>query len=100
MALFPKTPGVYVQEISTLAPSVVPVATAVPVFIGYTEKGTHSVMEPVRITSLIEYRQNFGGAFIQPYDGTVTDIGTSIAASTPGYQPYTIFTNLQMFYGN
>ena len=34
-----KTPGVYVEEISTLPPSVAEVATAVPAFVGYTEIG-------------------------------------------------------------
>jgi len=33
-----KTPGVYVQEISLFPPSVAEVETAVPAFIGYTEK--------------------------------------------------------------
>ena len=33
-----KTPGVYVEEISKLPASVAPVATAIPAFIGYTEK--------------------------------------------------------------
>src|SRR6185437_14050150 len=32
-----KTPAVYVEEISTLAPSLVAVETAIPAFIGYTE---------------------------------------------------------------
>jgi len=30
-------PGVYIEEVSALPPSVTPVATAIPVFIGYTE---------------------------------------------------------------
>ena len=34
-----KTPGVYVEEISTLPPSVAEVSTAIPAFIGHTEKG-------------------------------------------------------------
>ena len=33
-----KTPGVYVEEISTLPPSVGQVPTAVPAFVGYTAK--------------------------------------------------------------
>ena len=37
-----KTPGVYVEEISTLPPSVAGVATAVPAFIGYTEKASRN----------------------------------------------------------
>ena len=35
MALY-KTPGVYIEESSTLPPSVAEVATAIPAFIGYT----------------------------------------------------------------
>jgi len=33
-----KIPGVYVEEISLFPPSVAEVATAIPAFIGYTEK--------------------------------------------------------------
>ena len=61
-----KTPGVYVEEISTLPPSVAGVATAIPAFIGYTERaqnGSESLINvPTRITSLLEYKQYFGGA--------------------------------------
>ncbi len=32
------TPGVYIEEIPGLPPSVAQVETAIPVFIGYTEK--------------------------------------------------------------
>ena len=35
-----KTPGVYIEEISTLPASVAPVATAIPAFIGYTKSTT------------------------------------------------------------
>ena len=40
MAATYKTPGVYVEEIPKFPPSVAPVATAIPAFIGYTEKAT------------------------------------------------------------
>ena len=33
-----KTPDVYVKEISIFPPSVAEVSTAIPAFIGYTEK--------------------------------------------------------------
>jgi hypothetical protein len=52
-----KTPGVYVEEISTLPPSVAEVSTAIPAFIGHTEKGT----EVKRIKTLLEYEAEFGG---------------------------------------
>ncbi|NPU13622.1 phage tail sheath family protein [Bradyrhizobium sp. 83012] len=53
-----KTPGVYVEEISRLPPSVAEVSTAIPAFLGYTEKGPAMA----RISSLLEYMATFGGA--------------------------------------
>ncbi|MDJ0674770.1 MAG: phage tail sheath C-terminal domain-containing protein [Calothrix sp. MO_167.B42] len=38
MASSYKTPGVYIEEISKFPPSIAEVATAIPVFIGYTEQ--------------------------------------------------------------
>ena len=60
-----KTPGVYILEKNAFPNSVVDVATAVPAFIGYTQQAVHagrSVQnQPVRITSLAEFEQCFGG---------------------------------------
>ncbi|MCH8987725.1 MAG: phage tail sheath family protein [Chloroflexi bacterium] len=60
-----KTPGVYIVEESAFPSSVVEVATAVPAFIGYTEKadnkGRSLSNRPWRITSLSEYLIYFGG---------------------------------------
>ena len=45
-----KTPGVYIVEKNAFPNSVVEVATAVPVFIGYTEKaidGTTSLLNKI-----------------------------------------------------
>ncbi len=53
-----KTPGVYVEEISTLPPSVAEVSTAIPAFIGYTAKGP----KIARINTLLEYETLFGKA--------------------------------------
>ncbi|MFI3220329.1 MAG: phage tail sheath C-terminal domain-containing protein [Methylococcales bacterium] len=61
------TPGVYVQEISTLPPSVAQVATAIPAFIGYTEKG--SGVE--RIDTLLDYETTFGKAKSSTFDITL-----------------------------
>ncbi len=58
-----QTPGVYVEEVSTLPPSVAEVETAIPAFMGFTEKGEPNV--PVRITSLVEYKQHFGEAQVE-----------------------------------
>ncbi len=53
-----KTPGVYVEEISTLPPSVADVSTAIPAFIGYTAAGK----QVARINTLLEYETIFGKA--------------------------------------
>ncbi|MCY1662548.1 MULTISPECIES: phage tail sheath family protein [Chryseobacterium] len=55
-----KTPGVYVEELAKFPPSVAQVETAIPAFIGYTEKGPKN--EPTRISSLLEYENLFGKA--------------------------------------
>ena len=61
-----KTPGVYLIEKDAFPNSVVEVATAVPAFIGYTEKadngGKSLLNKPFRITSFSEFMQYFGGA--------------------------------------
>ena len=61
------TPGVYIEEKNAFPGSVVEVATAIPAFIGYTEKadrnGRSLKNKPTRITSFAEYAQLFGGAF-------------------------------------
>jgi phage tail sheath protein FI len=63
-----KTPGVYVTEIDAFGTGIVGVATAVPIFVGYTEfagdpsTGKPLYLTPVPITSMVEYVQYFGGA--------------------------------------
>jgi uncharacterized protein len=61
------TPGVYIEEKNAFPSSAVAVETAVPVFIGYTEKaewnGKSLQNKPIRITSFAEYAERFGGAF-------------------------------------
>ena len=61
-----KTPGVYIIEKTNSGNSVVQVSTAVPVFIGYTERasvnGKSFHMKPILINSLSEYEIIYGGA--------------------------------------
>lgn len=56
------TPGIYVEELSSLPPSVAEIATAIPAFIGYTE--THTGEQPIIkvIRSLRDYEESFGQA--------------------------------------
>lgn len=60
-----KTPGVYIEEIPKLPPSIASVETAIPAFIGYTEKAQWKeandlLNKPWRIDSLLQYEQFFG----------------------------------------
>lgn len=60
-----KTPGVYIKEISTLSPSIAPVETSIPVFIGYTDKhvdprGRDSKNVARKISSVTEFEDCYG----------------------------------------
>jgi len=74
-----KTPGVFIEEISTFPPSVVPVETAIPAFVGYTEKaqnedGQSLSFVPTRVRSLLEFREKFGDDFVpSSYDVEIAD---------------------------
>lgn len=108
-----KTPGVYIKEIPTLPPSVAEVETAIPAFIGYTEKsifnGKSLNLQPTRITSLLEYEQLFG--FAQKESAisvTVTDTSSNgIPARTitadldqEAKSRFKMYYGLQMYFAN
>jgi phage tail sheath protein FI len=57
------TPGVYVEEISTLPPSISEIGTAIPAFIGYTvTHATPGMVEVAEVNSLREFEARFGQA--------------------------------------
>jgi phage tail sheath protein FI len=53
-----KTPGVYVEEIAAFPATIVAVQTAVPAFIGFTEKDPGEVK---KVDSINEFKLHFGG---------------------------------------
>jgi len=59
-----RTPGVFIEEISKLPASVVPVETAIPAFIGFTQtalsQGEDLTGRPVAIESLLDFQAIFG----------------------------------------
>jgi uncharacterized protein len=91
MALDPKTPGVYIQEVSIFPASVAPVATAIPAFIGFTEI-YHE--EAVRITSMVDYTSNFGG----PHN-RIEAVGTT-GVITVATRQFSMYYALQMYFAN
>ncbi|WP_437994979.1 phage tail sheath C-terminal domain-containing protein [Sorangium sp. So ce185] len=76
------TPGVYVEEVSTLPPSVAEVSTAVPAFIGYTEKGPSLA----QVSTMLEYEQLFGGPKLASFTVTV-DASSQVTGVTRGPGP-------------
>lgn len=98
-----KTPGVYVEEISTLPPSVGQVPTAVPAFIGYTERavkhGKNLVNAPVHISSLLEYQEIFGGA-CSPGQITVKLDDSNHVEHVDFEKRFYLYDNVRMFFAN
>jgi phage tail sheath protein FI len=117
MATF-KTPGVYIEEIPTLGSSIAGVPTAITGFVGYTEKaiidGTQwtypgyisgsapgEAAPPVRITSLLEFQEIFGGSFSEKFQVTLTgtvSTPTTIAVVPKSVIPANTLTNFILFY--
>ena len=107
-----KTPGVYVEEITTLAPSVVAVETAIPAFIGYTERATDGSggdlrFVPTRIKSQLEYQSFFGGDFVPATYQVVLDTaaGNAVGAVSPRNagnteRRYRLSTCVRHYYAN
>lgn len=100
-----KTPGVYIEEIVKFPPSVAQVETAIPAFIGYTEKATNKITGdlkgiPTRITSMLEYETYFGLAKPETtIDVTVS--GASIIVDQPSArEPFLMYYSLQMYFVN
>ena len=104
-----KTPGVYIEEIPKLPPSIASVETAIPAFIGYTKQAQLKepgdlLLKPRRITSMLDYEQYFGGpnpettitVTIDTTQSSKIDVQGKVA--TPS--PYLMYYSLQMFFIN
>ena len=98
-----KTPGVYTTEIPVFPPSVAQVATAVPAFIGYTEKavknGKDVTRKAVRLSSLLQYIQYFGDSF-DNLSATVTLNDDGSIGGVDIAPKYHLFNAMQMFFNH
>ncbi len=113
MATSYKTPGVYVEEIAKFPPSVAQVETAIPAFIGYTEKATNKIKGdlkgiPTRITSMLEYETYFG--FAKPETTLSVTINDTLVNGTKtrgivvdqptSRQPFLMYYSMQLYFAN
>ena len=105
MAATLATPGVYIEEKSSFGSSVVPVATAIPAFIGYTEKASRGskdlTNQPTKVSSLGQYEELFGGApetkfTIDTSDEFITGFQLSFVDNTR----FLMHNSLRFFYAN
>lgn len=102
------TPGIYTQDHSNFPPSIVPVETAIPVFIGYTEQARLEengdlLNVPKRVTSIKEYIQHFGTAYPEKEITIHVDSQKSpeeISSKITNPSNYLMFYSLQAFYLN
>lgn len=97
-----KTPGVYIQELASIPSSVVPVETAIPAFIGYTE---HTVEDPKKITSFPEFQETFGGPpvdILVELEGTWPnlDLADPDAPLTLVDPKFFLFYSVQLYFAN
>jgi|TARA_B110000240_G_C13512661_1_gene460740 phage tail sheath protein FI len=99
------TPGVYIEEKSSFGSSVVPVQTALPAFVGYTEKanrGSKSLMnKPTKISSFGQFVELFGGAPKTKFNIEVDD------SSSVGFKlnfvegtRFLLYDSIRLFYAN
>lgn len=105
-----RRPGVYTQERPTLPPTVGVIPSAVPCFIGRTEiamrRGEDLTNQAIRIKSMTEYQQWFGGA---PYLPTLS-VSVDNRSTTPSRPvvtvtevaplPFKLFHALELYFAN
>ncbi|MCC5905103.1 MAG: phage tail sheath family protein [Balneolaceae bacterium] len=92
-----RTPGVYIEEIPSFPPSVAQVETAIPAFIGYTKKGPD---EPTRISSMVEYRNLFGGPDNEIGKFEIKNNNSIESPVIPSTPKYRLYYTLEMFFAN
>ncbi|MBN8676631.1 MAG: phage tail sheath family protein [Chitinophagales bacterium] len=98
-------PGVYIAEQNAFPNSVVPVTTAVPAFIGYTEKAARNQQSltnvPTRISSLGEYQSLFGAGPDTRYELSASgDEAKPFALSTQTASRFLLYYSMKLFFAN
>ncbi|WP_119079973.1 phage tail sheath C-terminal domain-containing protein [Chitinophaga alhagiae] len=99
-----KTPGVYIDEVPKFPPSIAAVETAIPAFIGYTEKAAKLApqdlyMTPLRIGSIADYELYFGGAPKPSVSDIQLDLANQFVSAKISNQKF-LYDALRLFYAN
>ncbi len=102
----PLRPGVYIEELSLLPPSVAQVETAIPAFIGYTVQAEDKVADdlhlvPKRIKSLAEYEGFYGTAVPHRMDVAIdANDNVVVTAGAGGYPEFNLYYALRHYFYN
>ena len=104
MAIVTKTPGVYIEEIPKFPPSIAPVETAIPAFIGYTQKADQIkpgdlLNVPTKIGSIAEYEAYFGFGAAPTVSNVTLDDNKNFKSASIGNVFY-MYDSLRLFYTN
>jgi phage tail sheath protein FI len=113
-----QTPGVFIIEKNAFPVQEFDVPTAVPAFIGYSEmakaNGADTPLTPVRLRSMAEYEQAFGGAHRElfyltaeaPAPGDVPAGRVSLGGTATytlvkqGAARFTLYDSMRLFFAN
>ncbi len=94
------TPGVYVEEISTLPPSVAEVSTAIPAFFGYTTKLPGKAPHVEVVSTLLEFTELFGGAPPLRFDAKLNTDNTKLDTIEVPERTSYLYDSLRHYFKN
>jgi len=107
-----KTPDVYVEEISIFPPSIAEVESAVPCFIGHTEKATKIVKGDLlnkaqKVSSMVEFERYYGEApplvsdYSDPNDRIEVTLDENNNPQSVKLEPkFYLYDSLKLFFDN
>jgi phage tail sheath protein FI len=91
-----RVPGVYIEESSSLPPTIVEVGSAIPAFVGYTVKAANATpddlrFKPTLVRSMVDFVEFFGdsgtdGAVVQMSDAAGAPVVERVEGPTT-YNP-------------
>ena len=104
MATTLATPGVYIEEKSSFGTSVVPVQTAIPAFIGYTQKAVRGSKDltnvPTKISSFGQFEELFGGAPDTKFNIESDESEVGFKLSFVDDTKYMLHSSMRLFFAN
>ena len=98
-------PGVYVQEISTLPPSVAEVQTAIPAFIGYTAKADNKLPGDLlfvakKINSFSDFEKYYGAGNTLSVSKIVVDNTGKVMSAEATRGQYLLYESIKLYFNN